>query len=157
MHFNPLEENGRGLFLKYDPHIGLTWQPIFRARLQPAISQTRQTRVTVLCSFLPDTTRVNGFGTAVVVQRINIQRRHATPGLGEVRCPQHAHNATGNGTCIAGELRGVPKNSRDQLTAAKMHCKQQSHFEMYLALRHCIVSAADIKIAEEDTTGPHTL
>jgi hypothetical protein len=26
-----------------------------------------------LCSVFPDTTRVNGFGTAVVLQRINIQ------------------------------------------------------------------------------------
>jgi len=76
------------------------------------------------------------------------------PGLGEVRCPQHAHNATGNETCIAGELRGVHKKSRDQLTPAKVHCKQQSHFEMYFVLWHRIVSAVEINISEEDTEGP---
>jgi hypothetical protein len=157
MHRTPPEENGRGLILKYDPRIRLTWQLIYRARLQPAVSQTQQTRVCrgrTLCSFLPDTTRVNGFGMVVVVQRINIRRRHATPGLGEVRCPQHAHNATGNETCIAGELRGVPKNSRDQLTASKVHCRQQSHFELYFVLTPHSISSGHNRFFKKILKGP---
>jgi hypothetical protein len=126
----------------YHPGIRQIWQPTFRARLHPAVSLTYQTRVCLgitLCSFLPDTTRVNGFRTAAVVQRINIQRRHATPGLGEVRCPHLAYNATGNETCIAGGLRGDPKNNRHQLTMPICTAStNRSHFKLFFVLWHRI-------------------